>query len=201
MSQNNSIILKSIETIEMRSHLKSFLVLTIQNFIDLNEPELQSSFFSIGYAKWCVNVLPRNTENDQYISVFLHLSKSKTNVVNAEYSVEVIDSNNQLFHAMNAGLHQYPKQSDWGFKRLLRRDQLNKDLMPNKEFRLHFAIDLFDCNQNNVIENQVINDCHKLINNKVSSDLYSLSTIRSFMRIKAYYLFVRKYLRSHLPMI
>jgi hypothetical protein len=73
--------------------------------------------------------------------------------------------------------------------------------MLNKEFRLHFAIDLFACNQNNVIENQVINDCHKLINNKVLSDLYSLSTIRSFMRTKAYYLFVRKYLRSRLPTI
>jgi hypothetical protein len=51
MSQNNSIILKTIETIEIKSHLKSFLVLTIENFIDLNESELQSSFFSIGDTK------------------------------------------------------------------------------------------------------------------------------------------------------
>jgi hypothetical protein len=122
MSQNNSIILKTIETIEIKSHLKSFLVLTIENFIDLNESELQSSFFSIGDTKWCVYVSPRNIEDDQYISVFLCLSKTKTNVIKAKYSVSVIDSNDQLFHAMNAGLHQYPKQSDWGFKRLLRRD-------------------------------------------------------------------------------
>jgi hypothetical protein len=58
--------------------------------------------------------------------------------------------------------------------------------MPNKDIKLRFVIDSFDCKLNTVIENPVINDFKKLVNKKNTAILSLLSTINNSLRTKVF---------------
>jgi speckle-type POZ protein len=170
MSQNNdNIVLKSIETIETESQLKSIFIFTIKDFIDLNNSEIKSSDFSIGDTKWYISVIPRDIEdNMEFICVYLYLTQSKRDVNKAKYSVSVINDKNELFNTTYVEIHDYSNDEEgWG-KDIIRRDRLTPHLLPNKQLKLHFVIKLFECKLNN--ENLIANHLQKLVNNNKYSD-------------------------------
>jgi len=58
--------------------------------------------------------------------------------------------------------------------------QLTEDLLTNKELKLHFVIDWFDCKHNPAIESQLSNDFEKLVNNKELSDFVFIVDNKEF---------------------
>jgi hypothetical protein len=103
MTQNNSEILKTIET---NSKLKLFFVFKIKNLIDLADQK--SQVFSIGNTKWSVGVIHRNIkDNIEYIGVYLYLEKSERDVIKAKYEVSIVNHKKKLIQSFNNNIFDY----------------------------------------------------------------------------------------------
>jgi speckle-type POZ protein len=182
MSQNNIEVNERDKAIETKSHLKSFFTFKIENFVHLNDSEIRSSEFSIRDTKWYISVRPRYIkDNIEYISVFLCLCKSEKYVNEAKYKVSIINNNNLLVRSTNVPLLDFTNKG-WGFLQFMRTDQLTQHLLPNKELKLQFDIDLFYCDLKP--ENRITYDLHKLVNNKKYSDFVFIVDNKEFFAHK-----------------
>jgi speckle-type POZ protein len=95
-----------------------------------------------------------------------------------------MNGKNELFDTTYVEIHDYSNDEEgWG-KDIIRRDRLTHDLLPNEELKLYFVIKLFECIQNTCIENKVINDLHKLVNNKKYSDFVFIIDNKQFFAHK-----------------
>ncbi len=161
MNQNNSS--------DNKSKSKFLFSYTIENFIDLEESSIRSSEFSIRDTKWYVKVFPHYMkDNIEYISVFMYLYKSKRSVNEVIYKVSIINNKNQLSNTLTTNLHKYLVKGSYGYHKYIRRDRLTEDLMPNRELKLRFEIDLFDSDLKH--ENRITYDLKNLVNNNKYSD-------------------------------
>jgi hypothetical protein len=69
-----------------------------------------------------------------------------------------------LFNTIDTQFIVYKRGKGWAFNQYITRDKLAEDLLSNRDLKLRFVIEIIDFFQN--IENRVINDLQKLVNNK-----------------------------------
>ncbi len=172
MNQNNSS--------DNRSKSKFLFSYTIENFIDLEESSIRSSEFSIGDTKWYVKVFPHYMkDNIEYISVFMYLYKSKRSVNEVIYKVSIINNKNQLSNTLTTNHRKHlVRGHGFGYRKYIRRDRLNEDLMHNRGLKLRLEIDLYP-------ENRITYDLQKLVNNKKYSDFVFVVENKEFFAHKS----------------
>jgi speckle-type POZ protein len=98
----------------------------------------------------------------------MYLYKSKRSVNEVIYKVSIINNKNQLSNTLTTNLHKYLVKGSYGYHKYIRRDRLTEDLMPNRELKLRFEIDLFDSDLKH--ENRITYDLKNLVNNNKYSD-------------------------------
>ncbi len=69
-----------------------------------------------------------------------------------------------MFNTIDTQFIVYKRGKGWAFNHYIIRDKLAEDLLSNRDLKLRFVIEIIDFFQN--IENRVINDLQKLVNNK-----------------------------------
>ncbi len=112
------------------------------------------------------------------------MSESKSHSNEAKYTVEIINNKNQFILKAITELHNYQNGSDSSYERFMRRDPMTQHLLPNTELKLCYEVDFFDCIQNTCIENKVINDLQKLVNNNKYSDFVFIVHNKQFFAHK-----------------